>query len=99
MEENQHTFTGRVAGLIILRAPEFGIRARLNCEERGGSRFIVAVEGDVARDFIARYRGGDKVTVRGTYDPRPSPAAANTPWVPRFLVRAVQVAQDTRLAA
>ena len=99
MEENQHTFTGRVAGLVILRAPEFGIRARLKLEEMGRSPVICAVEGDVAREFIARYREGDKVTVSGTYEPRPSTAAANTPWVPRFLVRAVQVAQDTRLAA
>jgi hypothetical protein len=99
MEENQHTLTGRISGLVILRVREFGTRARLKLEDMGRSPVTCAVEGDAAREFIARYREGDKVTVRGTYEPRPSTAAANTSWVPRFLVRAVQVAQDTRLAA
>ena len=95
----EHTFTGRIAGLVIFRVPEFGTRARFKIEDMGRSPVICAVEGDVAREFIARYCEGDKVTVRGTYEPRPSTAAANTPWDPRFLVRAVQVVQDTRLAA
>jgi hypothetical protein len=99
MENNQHTFTGRIAGLVIFRVPEFGTRARFKLEDMGRSPVTCAVEGDVAREFIARYCEGDKVTVSGTFDPRPSTAAAKIPWVPRFLVRAVQVAQDTRLAA
>jgi len=99
MEDKQHTFTGRIAGLVISMVPEFGTRARFKLEDMGRSPVTCAVEGDVAREFIARYCEGDKVTVRGTYEPRPSTAAANTPWGPRFLVRAVQVVQDTRLAA
>jgi hypothetical protein len=99
MEDNQHTFTGRIAGLVIFRVPEFGTRVRFELEDIGRVPVTCAVEGDVARVFVARYSEGDKVTVRGTYEPRPSTAAANTPWGPRFLVRAVQVAQDTRLAA
>jgi len=95
----EHTFTGRIAGLVIFRMPEFGTRARFKVEDRGWSPVVCAVEGDVAREFIARYREGDRVTVRGIYEPRPSTAAANTPWVPRYHVRAVQFAEDTRLAA
>ena len=95
----EHTFTGRIAGLVIFRVPEFGTRARFKVEYMGRSPVTCVVEGDVAREFIARYCEGDKVTVRGTYEPRPSTAAANTPWVPRYRVRNVQVAQDTRLAA
>ena len=93
------TFTGRIAGLVIFRVPEFGIRARFKFEDTGRSPVVCAVEGDVAREFIARYREGDEITVTGVYEPRPSTAAANTPWVPRYRVRAVQVAEDTRLAA
>jgi len=95
----EHTFTGRIAGLVIFRVPEFGIRAGFKVEDTGRSAVICAVEGDVAREFVASYREGDRVTVRGIYEPRPSTAAANTPWVPRYRVRNVQVAQDTRLAA
>jgi hypothetical protein len=39
------------------------------------------------------------VTVRGIHEPRPSTAAANTPWLGRFRVRAVRVAEDARFAA
>ena len=95
----EHTFTGRITGLVIFRVPEFGIRARFKFEDTGRSPVVCAVEGDVAREFIARYREGDEVTVTVIYEPRPSTAAANTLWVPRYRVRAVQVAQDTRLAA
>jgi hypothetical protein len=94
----EHTFTGRIAGLVIFRVPEFGTRARFKVEDMGRSPVVCAVEGDVAREFIARYRAGDEVTVRGIYEPRPS-TAANTPWVPRYRVRAVQFAEATRLAA
>jgi hypothetical protein len=95
----EQIFTGRIAGLVIFRVPEFGTRVKFTIENTEGCPFVCAVEGDVAREFIARYCEGDKVTVRGIYEPRPSTAAANTPWVARFRVRAVQVAEDARLAA
>jgi len=95
----EHTFTGRIASLVIFRVPEFGTRARFTIEDAGRSPVVCAVESDVAREFIARYCEGDNVTVRGIYEPRPSTAAANTPRVPRYRVRAVQVVEDARLAA
>ena len=95
----EHTFTGRITGLVIFRVPEFGTRARFKVEDMGRSPVVCAVEGDVAREFIARHREGDEITVTGIYEPRPSTAAANTPWVPRYRVRAVQFAEATRLAA
>src|SRR6516225_1600646 len=101
-EENYHAeyiVTGRIAGLVIFRVTEFGTRARFKVEDMGRSPVVCAVEGDVAREFIAHYCEGDKVTVRGIYEPRPSTAAANTPWVPRYRVLDVQFAEDTRLAA
>jgi hypothetical protein len=95
----EQTFTGRIAGLVIFRVPEFGTRARFTIEDSGPYPVVCAVEGDVAQEFIARFCEGDNVTVRGIYEPRPSTAAASTPWVPRYRVRAVQIAEDTRLAA
>jgi hypothetical protein len=94
----EHTFTGRIASLVVFRVPEFGTRARFTIEDTGRYSVVCAVEGDVAREFIARFCAGDNITVRGIYEPRPSTAAANTPWVPRYRVRAVQVAEDIRLA-
>ena len=61
----EHTFTGRITGLVIFSVPEFGIRARFKFEDTGRSPVVCAVEGDVAREFIACYREGDKVTVTG----------------------------------
>ena len=95
----EQIFTGRIATLVIFRVLEFGTRVKFTIENTEGCPVVCAVEGDVAREFIARYCEGDKVTVRGTYEPRPSTAAANTPWVARFRVGAVQVAEDARLAA
>ena len=95
----EHILSGRIAGLVIYRVPEFGTRANFTIEGTGRCPVVCAVEGDVAREFIARYCEGDKVAVRGIYEPRPSTAAANTPWVARFHVRAVRVAVDARLAA
>jgi hypothetical protein len=95
----EHIFTGRIARLVIFRVQEFGTRASFTIESTERCPVVCAVEGDVARDFVARYREGDKVAVRGIYEPRPSTAAANTPWVARFRVRAVRVAEDARLAA
>ena len=90
----EDSFTGRIANLVIFRVPEFGVRARFTIEDAGRDPIVCAVEGDVAREFIARYREGDYVTVRGIYEPRPSTAAANTPWVARYRVRGMQVAED-----
>jgi hypothetical protein len=95
----EHTFTGRIAGLVIFRVPEFGTRARFKVEDMGRSPVVCAVEGDIAREFIAHYREDDIVSVSGFDEPRPSTAAANTPWLGRFRVRAVRVADDARLAA
>jgi hypothetical protein len=93
----EHIFTGRIVSLVIFRVPEFGTRASFTIEGTEGSPVVCAVEGDVAREFISRYCEGDKVAVRGIYEPRPATAAANTPWVARFRVRAVRVAEDAVL--
>ena len=95
----EHSFTGRITGLVIFRVPDFGTRAMFKVEDLGRSPVVCALEGDVAREFIARYREGDEVTVTVIYEPRPFTAAANTPWVPRYRVRAVKFAEATRLAA
>jgi hypothetical protein len=93
----EHILIGRIAGLVIFRVPEFGTRASFTIEGAGRYPVVCAVEGDVAREFIARYCEGDEVGVRGIYEPRPSTAAANTPWVARFRVQAV--VKEVRLAA
>jgi hypothetical protein len=95
----EHILTGRIASLVIFRVPEFGTRASFTIEGTGRCPVVCAVEGDVAREFIAHYCEGDKVAMRGIYEPRPSTAAAKTPWVARFRVRAVRVAKYIRLAA
>ncbi|MBV8119683.1 MAG: hypothetical protein JO081_07075 [Alphaproteobacteria bacterium] len=95
----EHSLTGRIAGLVIFRVPEFGTRARFTIEGTGSCPVVCAVEGDVAREFISRHCVGDQVSVRGIYEPRPSTAAADTPWVARFRVCAVRFAEDRRLAA
>jgi hypothetical protein len=94
----EHSLTGRIAGLVIFKVSEFGTRASFTIEGIGRCPVACAVEGDVAREFIARYCAGDKVALRGIYEPRPSTAAANTPWIARFRVCAVRVAEDARLA-
>jgi hypothetical protein len=53
----------------------------------------------VAREFLAHYFEGDIVAVTGIHEPRPSTAAANTPWSGRFRVRAVRLAEDALFAA
>jgi hypothetical protein len=95
----EYIFTGRIARLVIFKVPEFGIRASFTVEGAEPCPVVCAVEGDIAREFIARYCEGDKVAVRGIYEPRPSTAAPNTPWVARFRVQAVRIAEDARLAA
>jgi hypothetical protein len=64
----EHTFTGRIASLVVFRVPEFGTRARFTIEDTGRYPVVCAVEGDVAREFIARFCAGDNITVRGIYD-------------------------------
>jgi Protein of unknown function (DUF3306) len=59
----------------------------------------IARLSDVAREFIARYSEGDEVPVRGLYEPRPSTAAANAPWVARFRIRAGHLAKEDPTAA
>ena len=95
----EHIFIGRVANVVIFRVPEFGPRVRFAIEVAGQHPVSCAAEGDLARDFIAHYAEGDEVVVRGIYEPRPSTAAANTPWVARFRVRAVHIAEEARLVA
>ena len=90
----EHIHTGRIAGSVIFRVPEFGTRASFTIEGSGLSPIVCAVDGDVAREFIARYCEGDEVSVRGTYEPRPSTAAANAPWVARFRIRAAHLAKE-----
>jgi hypothetical protein len=91
--------TGRITRLAIFRVPEFGTRARFHLEYAGRPPAICAVAGDVAREFIAHYCEGDMVVVRGFHESRPSTAAANTPWIGRFRVRDIRVAEDVLLAA
>jgi hypothetical protein len=91
--------TGRITRLAIFRVPEFGARASFHLESAGRPPTICAVAGNVARKFIAHYREVDMVVVGGFHEPRPSTTAANTPWVSRFRVRDIRVAEDIRLAA
>ena len=94
-----HIFAGHVTGLVIFSVPEFGTRARFTIEDAGRPSVVCAVEGDVAREFIAHYSEGDRVVVRGIYEPRPSTAADDTPSVARFRVCDIRIAEDTRFAA
>jgi hypothetical protein len=95
----EHTVAGRIVRLAVFTVSEFGTRASFTVDEPGRLPVVCAAEGDVAREFIAHYSEGDKVVVKGVYEPRPSTAAANTPWVARFRVRDVRVSEGARLAA
>jgi len=86
------TLTGRIANLAIFSLVEFGTRASFKIDCGAQSPIVCAVEGNVAREFIAHYREGDMVAVTGIDEPPPSTAAANTPWLGRFRVHAVRVA-------
>ena len=90
---------GRITRLAIFRVPEFGTRASFHLECPGRPPAICAVGGDIAREFITHYCEGDLVVVRGFHEPRPSTAAANTPWRGRFRVRDIRPAEDVLLAA
>jgi hypothetical protein len=91
---HEHTVTGRIARLAVFAVPEFGTRASFTLGETGRLPVVCAAEGDVAREFIGHYS-----EVKGVYEPRPSTAAANSPWVARFRVRDVCIVEDARLAA
>jgi hypothetical protein len=95
----ERILTGRIARLVVFRVPEFGTRASFHLEYAGRPPAICAVAGDVAREFIRHYSEGDIVVVSGYHEPRPSTAAANTPWAGRFRVRDIRVAEDLLLAA
>src|SRR5215472_13442119 len=94
----KHTLIGRIASLTIIRVPGFGTRVSLRIERAGCSPVICCIAGDVAREFVVRYRPGDTVAVRGSYEARPSTASGNARWVGRFRVSVVR-AEDGRLAA
>jgi hypothetical protein len=91
--------TGRITRLAIFRVPEFGTRASFHLEDAGRRPVICAVAGDVAREFNTQHCEGDMVVVTGFKEPRPSTAAANTPWSGRFRLRDIRVAEDILLAA
>jgi len=96
---HQHVLTGRIANLVVFSLVEFGIRARFEIEGAAKHPVVCAIDGDLARKFIAHYREGDIVAVSGFDEPRPSTSAANTPWLGRFRVRDIRVAEHIRLAA
>jgi hypothetical protein len=95
----EHSVTGRIVRLAIFSVPEFGTRASFTIDEAGRLPVVCALEGDVARKFIGHYSEGDKVVVKGVYEPRPSTAAANCSWVARFRVRDVRVSEEALFAA
>jgi hypothetical protein len=97
MEE--HIVAGHIARLAIFELSEFGTRASFTVEGTGRCPVVCAIEGNIAREFVAHYGDGDLVAVRGMHEARPSTAAANTPWPGRFRVRAMVVAESARLAA
>jgi hypothetical protein len=91
--------TGRITRLATFRVREFGTRARFHLECAGRPATVCAVAGDVAREFVKHYCEGDIVVVTGLHEPRPSTAAANTPWSGRFRVCDIRVVEDVLLAA
>lgn len=93
------SLTGRITRLAIFKVPEFGTRASFQLEYAERRPAICAIDGDVARDFVKHYCEGDVVVVRGFHEPRPWTAAVNTPWLGRFRVRDIRVAEDVLLAA
>jgi hypothetical protein len=95
----EHVVTGRIAGLVITRLPEFGARASFRIERIGECPIVCSVAGDVAREFIAHYREGDMLAVMGFHESRPSTTSPNTPWAGRFRVRAMRVPEEPRVAA
>ena len=96
---HERILTGRIANLIIFALVEFGTRASFKIEDAAQCPVVCAIDGEIARQFVAHYCEGDIVTVTGFDEPRPSTAAANTPWLGRFRVRTVRAVEDRRLAA
>jgi len=96
---HQRIVTGRIADLTIFSLVEFGTRVSFKIEGPARTPILCAIDGDIAREFIAHYCEGDIIAVSGFDEPRPSTAAANTPWLGRFRVCAVRAADDARLAA
>jgi len=95
----EHPVTGRIVRLAIFSVSEFGTRASFTIDETGRVPVVCAVEGNVAREFIGHYYEGDKVVVKGVYEPRPATAATNCAWVARFRICDVRVSEDALLAA
>jgi hypothetical protein len=91
--------TGRITRLVIFEVPEFGTRVSFQLECPGRDPAVCAADGNVAREFVKHYSEGDVVDVSGFHEPRPSTAAANTPWSGRFRVRDIRVVEHIRLAA
>ena len=96
---HQRIFTGRIVNLAVFSVVEFGTRASFKIEGAAQCPVVCAVDGDLALKFIAHYREGDIVVVSGFDEPRPSTAAAKTPWLGRFRVCAVHAVEEARLAA
>ena len=96
---HQHIVTGRIANLVFFSLVEFGTRASFKIEGAAQRPVVCAVDGDLARKFMAHYREGDIVAVSGFDEPRPSTAAVNTPWLGRFRVSAMRAVEEARLAA
>jgi hypothetical protein len=96
---HEQNHTGRIVDLVITTVTEFGTRASFSIERVGQCPVFCCVDGNVARELITHYCDGDFVTITGFNEPRPSTAAANTPWPGRFRVRRVHIAEDALLAA
>jgi len=96
---HQRIFTGRIVNLAVFSVVEFGTHASFKIEGAAQCPVVCAVDGDLALKFIAHYREGDIVVVSGFDEPRPSTAATNTPWLGRFRVRDIRVAEHVLLAA
>ena len=62
---HQHIVTGRIANLVFFSLVEFGTRASFKIEGAAQRPVVCAVDGDLARKFMAHYREGDIVVVSG----------------------------------
>jgi hypothetical protein len=95
---HEHVLVGRITGLQIFTVPEFGTRVsfKIECAER--RRAACCIAGDIAREFIANYREGDMIAIRGAYEPAPSTASSRTSWAGRFHVCALHTLQLTGIA-
>lgn len=62
---DQRVLTGRIANPVVFSLVEFGTRARFKIEGAAKRPVVCAVDGDLARKFMAHYREGDIVAVSG----------------------------------